>query len=552
MYLGIDLGTTNSVLYRIEGKDILPVESRDGGYLVPSYVYVSEEDGKLVYNVGKLAKNMAKIEPENVISSYKTFIEKGSNKDDESAGKVYKVIQGKKFTPIMCSALNLKYMKDNAEKVTASKVDGAVITVPAYFAESQKAATKEAAKLAGFKNVVLLEEPTAAAFAYGVIQNQEKDIMVFDLGGGTFDISILTVSPDADGLPKVDVVGLAGDNHLGGDNIDRALADYIISKNKLKLNENEISKLKAHCEDLKIAISTAITNGEKNPTSTIKVTLGTGKKKTVEFTLDEEIYRLVATPVINRAIEAVFPALARAGAEIDDISEIVLVGGSTRNPIVRERLEEITKGRFNRKYFDKFKIDPDMSVAYGAAIYQKLLLAKKEANSPMIPKPIGIELEDGEFEVLVHENTPIPIKERRMFTNGSEATQIRVSIFEGFSKKCVNNDKLGELVIEVPPAPKGTHSVEITLNVTKDGTLKAQAKVNLVKRDIPIEREFKIEAADFEGLFSDITGTTIDNPKESKSDKHTDGKSADTEKTSKSKSGKKSSKEDKLNFDNGN
>lgn len=528
MYIGVDLGTTHSVISTIaEDGTIKLVKTKDGRDTVPSFIWVSDENiGKLKYAVGQKAYDRMKTDPEHVLFSYKTLIDQNI---------VLKEINGIKFTPITCSTLNLKYIVDVVKSQYSGEIEGAVITVPAYFDESQKAATKGAALRAGLKDVYLIPEPTAAALAYGRIKAKESNILVFDLGGGTFDISILRVEPDKDGDPVVNVLGLSGDNHLGGYDVDRAIAMHIISELGLKIKPSDtdmVDKLVAHAETLKIEVSNNIIKGKPNKDSTINITLQSGKKKIdVNYTLTEEVFREIATPIIDRAISKVIPALTKVGAGIDTLDELVLVGGSTRIPIVRERLTEISDGKFTREYFDSYKVDPDLAVGMGAGEYMKNIVEKKNKNTSVVAKPIGIELNDGTMGVILQSNRMLPAKARRSFTNleGNE-TELLIEIYEGFAKTAVNNTKLGTLVVPVKPQPKNTHAVEVSLKMNQDGTLEVESRVNMVKKGIIIERDFNIEDNVLEQMESDIKNSSPDG--KSKSNKKTKGK-----KSTKSKEG---------------
>lgn len=492
MYIGVDLGTTHSVISTIaEDGSIVLVPSKEGKDTIPSFIWVSQgENGKLKYVVGDKAYQRMKTDPSNVLFSYKTLIDQNI---------VLKEINGIKFSPITCSTLNLKYIVDTVREKYADKIEGAVVTVPAYFDESQKAATKGAAERAGLRDIYILPEPTAAAFAYGRIKPKPSNLLVFDLGGGTFDISILSVEPDKDGDPNVSVIGLGGDNHLGGYDIDRAIATYIISENKLKIRANDVDlmdELTAHAEALKIEISNGIVNKIPNPTSELDIILEDGKKKVpVKFTLDEETYRRIATPIIERAINKVIPALESVGVTMDMLDELILVGGSTRNPIVREELVKISGGKFTAEYFEEYKIHPDLAVGLGAGEYMKRILEKKNSSTSVVAKPIGIQLNDGSMEVIIRSNRRLPARATKSFTNdkGGE-DELIIDVYEGFAKLAVSNTKLGSISVPVKPSPRNTHAVDVTLRVAADGTLEVESRVNMKKDKLIIKRDYQIES----------------------------------------------------------
>lgn len=515
MYIGVDLGTTNSVVSTIgENGEIVLVPSKDGRIIIPSFIWVSKNDkGKLKYVVGDKAYARMKTDPENVLFSYKTLIDQNT---------VLKEIDGIRFTPITCSTLNLKYIVDSVKEKYSDSIDGAVITVPAYFDESQKAATKGAAEKAGLRHVYLLPEPTAAAFAYGRIKPKESNLLVFDLGGGTFDISILSVEPDEDGDPSVSVLGLSGDNHLGGYDIDRAIATHIINTLGLKIKSTDtdlMDRLVAYAESLKIDICNKIVNNDPIKVASIDIILAEGRKKVpVQFDLTEETYRAVAGPIIERAISKVIPALESVGVDMDSIDELVLVGGSTRNPIVRERLTQISNGRFTKEYFDTYKVDPDLAVGVGAGEYMKRILEKKSSSTSVVAKPIGIELNDGTMDVILRSNRRLPVRASKSFTNviGGEEELI-IDVYEGFAKTAVNNTKLGTIVVPVTPSPKNTHAVEVTLRMKEDGTLEVESRVNMKKDKLVIKRYYEIEEDVIDEIGSDVnTEVDADNKESAK------------------------------------
>ena len=504
--IGIDLGTTNSVISAID-KDgnIQLIPNKEGNKLTPSFIWIGEENKKLTAIVGDKAKQKMSSEPLNVLSSYKTHM---------GTSKVIKRLFNKDFTAIKCSALTLRYLKESAEEYLGQEVTKAVITVPAYFGENQKNATKEAARAIGLEVLRILDEPTAAAYHYLSDNKFETptNVLCYDLGGGTFDVSIISIK----GMYSR-VLSKEGDHYLGGDNVDEAIAGYFLKDNfgmtleeYKELNFVKYEVLIRQCEEAKIATS----KGEEY----ILHHEIDGKTETEVFTKEKLIE--ILEPIINRTMSIVRTSIINSGLTIDEIHEVLLVGGSTRLPLIREKLiETIPKDKFDMNYFDTYQMNPDLCVGLGAGYYLKMILDKNEKRNAenIISKSIGLEVEEGIIDPIIKKGTQMPNSKTKIYANANDFDEyILLNIYEGDYLKKESNTLLGTLKIDVKPAKKNTYHVEVNIKVNKDGVVEAYVIKDNVKSQIQIQRK------ETESNIGDFLTSTID---KTESKKYTNGDS---------------------------
>ena len=484
--IAIDLGTTNSVMSYItkEGKvELIP--NKDGGYLTPSFIWIAYVQGVTKFRVGQRAKEKMLEDPQNVLSSYKTHM--GEN-------LVLKQLLNTAYTAQHCSSIVLRYLKESAEMFLGTIVTKAVISVPAYFSEKQKEATKRAAKAVGLEVLRLVPEPTAAAFHYLALENLDKDeertIMAYDLGGGTFDVSIMNIK----GLSS-NVSALSGDNHLGGDDIDKSIAQLVLlntgNKPLVSLKNTDFDtyeKLLRYCELAKIKLTT----GETKYTINLEEV---GLPKVPSYTITKEQVTEVIEPLIERTIYMVDEALQKGYLEYSDIDDILLVGGSSRLPLIREKLIKLFGvEKYNENYFKEYLIDPDLCVGLGAGKYMKLLLEGNEnLVSDIVAKPIGVKEANGDMSIVVKDGSILPSKGVKSYSNGFDGQKfIELEFYEGFSRKAEDNLKLGEIKFSIPESGKGEYTVVVKISVDKDSTLNItvmddEIRNIVVKRDIDFD-----------------------------------------------------------------
>lgn len=479
--LGIDLGTTNCVVSYINSEgEVDAIPNLDGDLITPTFIHLEHTpEGKVKTVVGKKAKELAKTDPDNVISSFKTLMGTPTVIKDYGINKV---------TALTGSFIMLKYLKTTAEKYLGKNISSAVISVPAYFSEPQIDATRVAAKKAGLDPKRILIEPTAGAFYYGINSKvEEKVVAVYDLGGGTFDISIISIVDDTStvmGPPN-------GDNKLGGDDIDREIAKYVISQNKKsKIPKTDMKKLIRDCELAKIELCNNITTG-KEPVVTIDC--ADVKLKPVELT--KEAFEQIIKPLVDHTIDCFAQALTDAGITSAELDEVVLVGGSSRIPYIRERLSQfLDQAKFTPQYFNTYSVDPDLAVGLGCGVFVKYLAENKENNiTDVISKTIGIEDEYGNMEPLIRKGKSLPAKASKVFTNASDnQTSVVIKVFEGEEKLAVRNAFLSKVSIPISPAPKNTQKILVSACMTRDGVLKVSAISGAASGSIKIERQFDV------------------------------------------------------------
>jgi len=479
--LGIDLGTTNSAMSIVEGGSPTILENKEGNRTTPSMVAISKTGERLV---GLLAKRQGVTNPENTLFSIKRLI--GRHFNDEEVKRdmktlPYKIIQagegvkivmgGKEYTPQEVSAMILSKLKADAEEKLGEKITDVVITVPAYFDDSQRKATKEAGEIAGFNVRRIINEPTAAALAYGFNKKKDEKIAVYDLGGGTFDISILEVAEDT-----VEVKSTNGDTHLGGDDFDQKIIHWILDEFKkqegidLSKDPLALQRIKEASEKAKIELSTANDTEINQPFITSDAN---GPKhlvmKMTRAKLEELVHELV-----EATFEPVKKALADAKLSVSDINEVVLVGGMTRMPLVLQSVEKF----FGKK--PNISVNPDEVVAAGAAIQGGVLegSVKDVLLLDVTPLTFGIETMGGVRTPLIERNTTVPAQKSQIFSTASDnQPSVEIHVLQGEREMANDNKSLGRFILDgIPPAPRGIPQVEVTFDIDASGILSVTAK----------------------------------------------------------------------------
>ena len=456
--IGIDLGTTNSCVSVIEGGEATVITNSEGSRTTPSVVAFTKDGERLV---GQLAKNQAVTNPERTIISIKRHM-----------GSDYKVdIDGKKYTPQEISAMILQKLKNEAESYLGEKVTDAVITVPAYFTDSQRQATKDAGQIAGLKVHRIINEPTAAALAYGIDKENDQKIVVYDLGGGTFDVSVIEIG---DGVQEV--LATAGNNHLGGDDFDQRVIEYLVSEFKksdgvdLKNDKFAMQRLKDEAEKAKIALSNSTSVNVNIPYITADAT----GPKHLNVTLTRAKFNELTADLVEATMGPLKQAVADSGLKLNEIDKILLVGGSTRIPAVQDAV----KGYLGK---DPFKgINPDECVAMGAALQGGVL--NKEVTGLLLldvtPLSLGIETLGGVCTRMIERNTTIPTKKTQVYSTAVDnQPSVDINILQGEREFAKDNKSIGTFRLDgIAPAPRGVPQIEVTFDIDANGIVNVSAK----------------------------------------------------------------------------
>src|SRR6266446_3024042 len=479
--IGIDLGTTNSVVAVMEGGEPVIITNREGNRLTPSVVAFTKDGERLV---GQIARRQAVTNPEKTVYSIKRFMGRRYNEVREEISMVpYKVVQkngdvwvrvdDKEFAPPEISALVLQKLKEAAEDYLGEKVTEAVITVPAYFNDSQRQATKDAGRIAGLDVKRIINEPTAAALAYGLDKKKDELIAVYDFGGGTFDISILEV-----GEGVIEVKSTNGDTHLGGDNIDQRIVDWLTDEFKkdegldlrARGNEMALQRLRDAAEKAKIELSTTQQTEINLPFITADAS---GPKHLVKTLTRPQLEKLVED-IIQRSVGPCKQAMKDAGVDASKIDEVVLVGGQTRMP----RIQTLVKELFGKEPHKG--VNPDEVVAIGAAIQGGVLAGdvKDLLLLDVTPLSLGIETLGGVSTRLIERNTTIPTRKSEVFSTASDnQTSVEVHVLQGEREFAKDNRSLGSFILDgIPPAPRGIPQIEVTFDIDANGIVNVSAR----------------------------------------------------------------------------
>ncbi len=479
--IGIDLGTTNSVVSIMEGGEVKVIANQDGNRLTPSVVAFTEKGDRLV---GDPAKRQAVTNPKNTIYSIKRFMGR-RHSEVESEEKIvpYKVVggaseyvkvevHGKTYTPPEISAMVLRKLKEAAEAYLGHTVTRAVVTVPAYFNDAQRQATKDAGEIAGLKVDRIINEPTAAALAYGLQTKKNEKIAVFDFGGGTFDISVLEVEDDV-----IEVLSTNGDTHLGGDDFDQRLVQFVSEKfekeNGIDLRKDAMAlqRLREAAEKAKKELSTQQSTDINLPF----ITADSSGAKHLQLTISRAEFEKLIDDLVERCRIPVESALRDAKLKPEQIDEVVLVGGSTRVPKIQEFVKKLFKGKEPHR-----GVNPDEVVSIGAAIQGAIITGdvKDMVLFDVTPLSLGIETEGGIMTVLVERNTTIPVTKKETFSTAADGqTAVTVSVYQGERPMARDNRQLSQFNLDgIPPAPRGVPKVEVSFDIDVNGILSVKAK----------------------------------------------------------------------------
>lgn len=507
--IGIDLGTTNSVVAVMEGSEVKVIPNAEGNRLTPSVVAFNDKSETIV---GEPARRQAVTNPRRTVYSVKRFMGR-RHSEVESEEKIvpYQVVGGaseyvkvqigdQQFTPQEISAKVLRKLKEAAEAYLGHRVSKAVITVPAYFNDAQRQATKDAGQIAGLEVARIINEPTAAALAYGLDKSKDQKIVVFDLGGGTFDVSVLEVAHNNDGESggKIfEVISTNGDTHLGGDDFDQSLLNHVATMfqrdNGIDLRKDPMSlqRLQEACEKAKKELSSLPQTDINLPF----ITADASGPKHLLTTITRSTFEGLIDPLIDRCRQPVLQALQDAKLRPAEIDEVVLVGGSTRVPKVRELVKEI----FGKEPHQG--VNPDEVVAVGAAIQGSVLSGERKdvLLLDVTPLTLGIETEGGILTALIERNTTIPVEKKQTFSTAADnQTAVTVSVFQGERKMAVHNRLLGQFNLEgIDAAPRGVPQIEVKFDIDQNGILNVSAK------DLKSGKEASVKIEQSSGLSKD-------------------------------------------------
>src|SRR5947207_144135 len=497
--IGIDLGTTNSVVSVMEGGDPVVIPNAEGGRTTPSVVGFTKDGERLV---GQIAKRQAVTNPQNTVFSIKRFMGRKMSEVVEETKRVpYKVVagpndvatvevQGKRYTAPEISAMILQKMKQTAEDYLGYKVEKAVVTVPAYFNDSQRQATKDAGKIAGLDVLRIINEPTAAALAYGLDKKKDEKVAVFDLGGGTYDISVLELY-DVEGSRQFEVKSTNGDTHLGGDDFDQRVIDWLVTEFKrdqaidLSKDPMALQRLKEAGEKAKMELSTTQSTDINLPF----ITADQSGPKHLNYTLTRAKFEQLVDDLIQRTIPPMEQALKDAGIKPNEIDEVLLVGGSTRIP----KIQEIVKKFFGKE--PNRGVNPDEVVAIGAAVQGAVLTGEQKdvLLLDVTPLSLGIETLGGVTTVLIPRNTTIPTKKSEVFSTADDnQTTGEIHVLQGERELATYNKTIGKFQLTgIPPAPRGMPQIDVTFDIDANGILHVSAKDKATSK----EQKIRIEAS---------------------------------------------------------